>query len=133
MGVYALPALPLCHRGLQDLGERLGPRTSLSLTLAGGCPCPLPKQLSGTNLRVYLLQRIKEGYEWGAAKMRDGAQPREQALVQHLLEVPLTDVLQERLVHVSPPHHGIHPTAAPGMGLTSMVVRRSNFSASCVM
>lgn len=49
---------------------------------------------------MHLLQRVKEGYEWGAAEMGDGAQPREQTLVQHLLEVPLTDVLQERPVHV---------------------------------
>lgn len=82
---------------------------------------------------MHLLQRVKEGYEWGAAEMGDGAQPREQTLVQHLLEVPLTDVLQERPVHVRPPKHGVRSPAAPGMGLTSMVVRRSNFSASCVM
>lgn len=46
--------------------------------------------------------------------MGDGAQPREQALVQHLLEVPLTDVLKGRLVHVRWPSTAQHGPAQPG-------------------
>lgn len=40
-----------------------------------------------------LLQRVEEGLKGGAAKVGDRAQAREQTPVQHLLEVPLTDVL----------------------------------------
>ena len=47
----------------------------------------------GTDLWVDLLQGLEEGLEGGAAKVGDGAQAREQTPVQHLLEVPLTDVL----------------------------------------
>lgn len=46
-----------------------------------------------TDLRVDLLQGLEEGLEGGAAKVGDGVQAREQTPVQHLLEVPLTDVL----------------------------------------
>ena len=42
-----------------------------------------------------LLQRVEECLEGGAAKVGDGAQACEQTPVQHLLEVPLTDVLGE--------------------------------------
>lgn len=47
----------------------------------------------GTNLWVNLLQGVEEGLKGGATKVGDGAQAREQTPVQHLLEVPLTDVL----------------------------------------
>lgn len=47
----------------------------------------------GTDLWVDLLQGVEEGLEGGAAEVGDGAQAREQTPVQHLLEVPLTDVL----------------------------------------
>lgn len=49
----------------------------------------------GTDLWVNLLQGVEERLEGGAAKMGDRAQAREQTPVQHLLEVPLTDVLGE--------------------------------------
>lgn len=50
---------------------------------------------SGTDLWVDLLQRTEEAFKGGTAKVGDGAQAREQTPVQHLLEVPLTDVLGE--------------------------------------
>lgn len=102
-----------------DLEERMGVVPPVSSTPTGGCPPPVPKQIGGTNLRVHLLQRVEEGYKRRAPEMGDGAQPREQALVQHLLEVSLADVLEERSAHVRrpsrawrPPHgwawHGAH-------------------------
>ena len=42
-----------------------------------------------------LLQRVEECLEGGAANVGDRAQACEQTPVQHLLEVPLTDVLGE--------------------------------------
>lgn len=47
----------------------------------------------GTDLWVNFLQGVEERLEGGAAKMGDRAQAREQTPVQHLLEVPLTNVL----------------------------------------
>ena len=46
-----------------------------------------------TDLWVDLLQRTEKAFKGGTAKVGDGAQAREQTPVQHLLEVPLTDVL----------------------------------------
>ena len=40
-----------------------------------------------------LLQGLEEWLKGRSAKVGDGAQAREQTPVQHLLEVPLTDVL----------------------------------------
>lgn len=40
-----------------------------------------------------LLQGVEERLEGGATEVGDGAQACEQTPVQHLLEVPLTDVL----------------------------------------
>lgn len=48
--------------------------------------------------------------------MGDGAQPREQALVQHLLEVPLADVLEEKSVHVRWPNMAHHAMVASLVG-----------------
>lgn len=42
---------------------------------------------------MHLLQGVEEGLKGGATKVGDGAQAREETPVQHLLEVPLTDVL----------------------------------------
>lgn len=118
-----------------EVSRTLGTGWGQSSTMASGCTSSCPQV--DTDLRVHLLQRAEKGHEGRAPKVGDGAQPREQALVQHLLEVPLTDVLKERLVHVR-----WHSPAWPGMAwhpppwmprLTNMVVRRSNFSASCVM
>jgi len=100
--VRFMPLLPSpwCryHKGPNGLGERLGPVVHTGQWETPSCPQP------GTDLRVHLLQRAEEGYEGRAPKMGDGAQPREQALVQHLLEVPLADVLKERSVHVRWPN-----------------------------
>lgn len=52
-------------------------------------PLPFP----GTDLRMDLLQRTEEGDKRWASEVGYGAQACEQALVEHLLEVPLTDVL----------------------------------------
>ena len=49
--------------------------------------------VGGTDLWVNLLQGVEEGLEGGPTKVGDGAQAREQTPVEHLLEVPLTDVL----------------------------------------
>ena len=62
----------------------------------------------GTDLWVDLLQRVEEGLEGGSAKVGDGAQAREQTPVQHLLEVPLTDVLGEGVEEEG------HSQAGPG-------------------
>ena len=79
----------------------------------------------GTDLWVDLLQRTEEAFKGGAAKVGDGAQAREQTPVQHLLEVPLTDVLGEgaeeghshRLGYPAllcpPTHPQSHPLAGP--------------------
>ena len=80
----------------------------------------------GTDLWVDLLQRTEEAFKGGAAKVGDGAQAREQTPVQHLLEVPLTDVLREgaeeeghsqRLGHPAllcpPTHPQSRPLAGP--------------------
>lgn len=44
-----------------------------------------------------LLQRVEEELKGRAAKVGDRSQAREQTLVQHLLEVPLTDVLVNKM------------------------------------
>lgn len=90
-----------------------------------------------------LLQGLKEGLEWGAAEVGDGAQAREQTPVQHLLEVSLTDVLREGVEEEG--RRQTEPELTLGLDggppscpdcrpcPTSMVVLRSNFSASWVM
>lgn len=45
-----------------------------------------------SDLGVDFLQRVEKGLKGRATKVGDGAQAREQTPVQHLLEVPLTDV-----------------------------------------
>lgn len=45
-----------------------------------------------SHLGVDLLQRVEKGLKGRATKVGDRAQAREQTPVQHLLEVPLTDV-----------------------------------------
>ena len=50
-----------------------------------------------TYLGVNFLQRVEKGLKGRAAKVGDRAQAREQTPVQHLLEVPLTDVLANKM------------------------------------
>ena len=50
-----------------------------------------------TYLGVNFLQRVEARLKGRTAKVGDRAQAREQTPVQHLLEVPLTDVLGEEV------------------------------------
>lgn len=66
-----------------------------------------------TDLWVDLLQGVEEGLKGRAAKVGDGAQAREQTPVQHLLEVPLTDVLEEGVEEEG--HSQPEPGSAPSL------------------
>lgn len=68
---------------------------------------PAPQMIKGdenwdmeeTYLGMNFLQRVEERLKGRAAKVGDRTQAREQTPVQHLLEVPLTDVLGGRSGH----------------------------------
>lgn len=100
MGSLSLPYLGAKLQGGRGGGEgrfplKIEPEGAYRSECPGGEGQSPKKGEVGTNLWVNLLQGVEEGLKGGATKVGDGAQAREQTPVQHLLEVPLTDVLVE--------------------------------------
>lgn len=110
------PILPTCGRQEGDSGNR-----GLFLMRRGRLQ---------THLWVNVLQRVEKGQKWWSAKVGDGSEASEEAAIPHLLEVALAHILQTKgKIKETPLVRGGDRSGR----LTSMVVRRSNFSATWVM
>lgn len=117
-----------------DLEERLEVVPPVSSTPTGGCPTLSPSRSVALTSGCTSCSESKKGTNGGRPKWVMERSPVNRLLFNTFWKCR-SQMYWKRDQHTSdgPAGPGGLPTGGPGMGLTSMVVRRSNFSASCVM